>query len=37
MKYIYRYPRKNGMQDLDKAEQYIHMLREYLAKRENKK
>lgn len=36
VKYLYRYPRKNGDQDLAKAEQCIHMLREHLAKREVK-
>lgn len=36
VKYLYRYPRKNGDQDLAKAEQCIHMLREHLAKREAK-
>lgn len=36
VKYLYRYPRKNGDQDLAKAEQCIHMLREYLEKRETK-
>ena len=36
VKYLYRYPKKNGDQDLAKAEQCIHMLREYLAKREAK-
>lgn len=30
VKYLYRYPRKNGKQDLEKAEQCIRMLREYL-------
>lgn len=30
VKYLYRYPRKNGQQDLEKAEQCIRMLREYL-------
>lgn len=30
VKYLYRYPRKNGKQDLDKAIQCIKMLREYL-------
>lgn len=30
VKYLYRYPRKNGDQDLAKAEQCIHMLRENL-------
>lgn len=30
IKYLYRYPRKNGKQDLEKAEQCIRMLREYL-------
>lgn len=36
VKYLYRYPRKNGDQDLAKAEQYIQMLREHLAKRQVK-
>lgn len=36
VKYLYRYPRKNGDQDLAKAEQCIYMLREHLAKREAK-
>lgn len=30
VKYLYRYLRKNGKQDLEKAEQCIRMLREYL-------
>lgn len=30
VKYLYRYPRENGKQDLEKAEQCIRMLREYL-------
>ncbi|MDY2852836.1 MAG: DUF3310 domain-containing protein [Acidaminococcus fermentans] len=30
VKYLYRYTRKNGKQDLEKAEQCIRMLREYL-------
>lgn len=30
VKYLYRYPKKNGKQDLEKAEQCIRMLREYL-------
>lgn len=30
VKYLYRYPRKNGKQDLEKAEQCIRMLREHL-------
>ncbi len=30
IKYLYRYPKKNGKQDLEKAEQCIRMLREYL-------
>ena len=30
VKYLYRYPMKNGAQDLDKAIQCLKMLREYL-------
>lgn len=30
IKYLYRYPKKNGKQDLEKAEQCIRMLREHL-------
>lgn len=37
VKYLYRYPRKNGKQDLDKAIQCIKMLREYLYGKEDKK
>ena len=37
VKYLYRYPRKNGKQDLEKAEQCIRMLREYLYGKEDKK
>lgn len=36
VKYLYRYPRKNGDMDLAKAEQCIHMLREYLKGRKTK-
>ena len=37
VKYLYRYPRKNGDQDLDKAIQCIKMLRDYLYGKEDKK
>lgn len=37
IKLLYRYPRKNGAQDLEKAEQCIRMLREYLYGKEDKK
>lgn len=37
VKYLYRYPRKNGKQDLDKAIQCIKMLRDYLYGKEDKK
>jgi len=36
VKYLYRYPRKNGKQDLDKAIQCIKMLRDYLYGKEDK-
>lgn len=36
VKYLYRYPRKNGKQDLDKAIQCIKMLRDYLYGKEEK-
>lgn len=32
VKYIYRYPRKNGLQDLDKAIECLSMLRRIEAK-----
>lgn len=36
VKYLYRYPRKNGKQDLDKAIQCIKMLRDHLYGKEDK-
>ena len=36
VKYLYRYPRKNGKQDLDKAIQCIKMLRDHLYGKEEK-
>lgn len=36
VKYLYRYPRKNGKQDLDKAIQCIKMLRDYLYEKKKK-
>ena len=33
VKYIYRYPRKNGLQDLDKAIECLTMLRDIEAKK----
>ena len=36
IKYLYRYPKKNGKQDLEKAEQCIRMLRDHLYGKEDK-
>ena len=36
IKLLYRYPRKNGKQDLDKAIQCIKMLRDHLYGKEEK-
>lgn len=36
IKLLYRYPRKNGKQDLDKAIQCIKMLRDHLYGKEDK-